>query len=80
MVFVYAELVDKTGNKVPLNGQKINFKVTGALEIMNPGPAMTEQGSAAVLVRIGRSLVGSSITAEVEGLSIVSPVLTLSQE
>jgi beta-galactosidase len=79
VIFAYAELIDQKGNKVPINGQQINFKVTGDLEIMNPEPALTEQGSAAVLVRIGRSLAGASILAQIEASNVVSPVLKLSQ-
>ena len=76
VVFVYAQLLDAAGHPVPTNGQQIDFSITGDIEVMNPEPALTEQGTAAILVRVGKSLQGASIKARVNGRTIVSPVLT----
>ncbi len=79
VVFVYAELIDSHGNLVPLNNEEITFESQGDIEILNPEIPLTEQGKAAVLVRIGNSLTGSSITANTTKLNLSSPVFTLSQ-
>lgn len=63
VVFVYAELQDAAGNKVPLNGQQVDFSVNGDLAIMNPEAVLSEQGTAAVLVRIGQTLKEATISA-----------------
>ena len=76
VVFVYAQLLDAAGHPVPTNGQQIDFSVTGDIKVMNPEPALTEQGTAAILVRIGDSVQGASIQAQLNGHTIVSPVLT----
>ena len=77
VVFAYAELVDAKGNKVPLDHQKIEFSTQGDIEIMNPEAVLTEQGTAAVLIRIGASLQGASISAYYPVKDITSKPLVL---
>ena len=77
VVFVYAELVDAKGNKVPLEHQHIEFSTQGDVEIMNPEPALTEQGTAAVLIRIGSSLKDASVSAYYRYKDLKSMPLTM---
>ncbi len=72
VVFVYAELLDKQGNSVPINGEKIEFEAHGNIEIQHASFSLTEQGKAAVLVKIGQSLKGAQIKAKAIGLNIYS--------
>jgi beta-galactosidase len=80
VAFIYAELIDDNGNLVPLNGEQIAFKSQGDIEILNPEIPLTEQGKAAVLVRIGASLTNSSITANAAKLNLISRVFALNQD
>ena len=77
VLFVYAQLQDAVGNPVPVNGQQIDFAVKGDIEIMNPEAVFTEQGTGAVLVGIGSTLQGASITARIGNSAIVSSELKL---
>jgi beta-galactosidase len=77
IVFAYAELVDSQGNLVPSNGEKIQFNSQGDIEILNSNEVLTEQGKAAVLIRIGRSLTGANLIAFSSKLKIESQVLNL---
>jgi beta-galactosidase len=77
VVFVYAELVDAKGNKVPLEHQQIEFKTEGDIAIMNTEPVLTEQGTAAVLIRIGSALQGASIRAYYPSKGITSQSLII---
>ncbi len=53
-VFVHAIIVDKDGNRVPVNGLELQFGVTGDATIINPGrTGICEAGIATALVRIG---------------------------
>jgi len=72
LVFVYAELFDEQGQSVPLNGETIEFEVQGDIEILHDNASKTEQGKAAVLVRIGQSLSGAKIMAKSLELNIQS--------
>jgi beta-galactosidase len=76
VVFAYAELQDAAGNKVPLNHQQIDFSVNGDIEIMNPEAPLTEQGTAAVLLRIGSTLENASVSAKSASMNIISPTVT----
>jgi beta-galactosidase len=60
-----------------MNGENINFEVQGDIKIINSSTSLTEQGKAAVLIRIGKSLVGASIKAKAPKLNIESKVLNL---
>ena len=77
LVFVYAELTDSQGNLVPLNDKLIKFSLAGDIHLVNPEPVLTEQGKAAILVRIGDSLQGAAISAYSDEYSIVSSELAL---
>ena len=63
VAFVYANVIDQHGNKVPVNNQDIIFESTGDIMILNTDIPKTEQGTAAVLIQIGDSLIGASIKA-----------------
>ena len=61
VMFVYAQLFDSKGDPVPINGHELNFSSTGDVEIIYSEKALTEQGKAAILIRIGKSLKNASI-------------------
>jgi len=75
VVFVYAELLDKQGNSVPVNGENITFEVQGDIEVIQTSSALTEQGKAAILIRIGKSITGAAIKAKAPGLNIHSEIV-----
>ena len=52
LVFVHARITDKNGVTVPLTGRPIEFSVADGLEIIGPGLATSENGTAAILVRV----------------------------
>jgi len=74
--FVYAQLIDKQGNLVPINGHEIEFVSKGDIEIIHSNKADTEQGKAAILLRIGKSLKGASIQAKSSSFNITSAPLS----
>ncbi|NQY37502.1 MAG: DUF4982 domain-containing protein [Alteromonadaceae bacterium] len=78
VLFVYAQLFDAQGNSVPINGETIEFEVQGDIEILQTRSALTEQGKAAVVIRIGQSLKGASLKATAAELNLQSEVLGLS--
>ncbi len=78
VVFAYAELLDAQGNNVPINGENITFAVQGDIEILHSSSSLTEQGRAAVLIRIGQTLSGGKIKATATKLSIESEMIDLS--
>ncbi|MDR7120190.1 sugar-binding domain-containing protein [Rheinheimera soli] len=75
LVFVYAEVLDKNGQTVPLNNQIIEFNSSGDIEIINPEPAFTEQGKAAVLVKLGAEFSKAQMEASSKVLAIQSDTL-----
>ena len=75
LVFVYAQVLDKNGQLVPLNNQIIEFKASGDIEIINPEPAFTEQGKAAVLVKLGADFAKAKLEASSRVLAIQSDTL-----
>ena len=79
IVFVYAQFIDKQGNEVPINGHEVEFVSKGNIEIIHSNKHDTEQGNAAILVRIGKSLKGASIHAKSTSLNIKSEPLTLDE-
>lgn len=52
LLFVHARIIDNKGITVPLTGKKIRFSVTEDLEIIGPDLVTSENGTAAVLVRV----------------------------
>lgn len=56
VVFVYARLIDENGTVVPINGNKIIFKIEGDAALMNVGDITTEAGIATALVKIGNTI------------------------
>ncbi|MDX3773439.1 glycoside hydrolase family 2 TIM barrel-domain containing protein [Chromatiaceae bacterium AAb-1] len=77
LVFVYAELLDAQGNPVPLNDKEIRFETEGEISVLNPEAVLTEQGKAAVLVKIGDSLQGAVIRAVATEFDVQSQPLSL---
>ena len=76
VIFAYAQLVDSKGNVVPINGEDIQFTSTGDIEIVYSNNSLTEQGKAAVLLRIGKSLKGATIQASSSALKVKSSPLS----
>ena len=76
IVFVYAHFIDKQGNLVPINGHEVEFVSKGDIEIIHSSKNDTEQGKAAILLRIGKSLKGASIQAKSSSLNIQSEPLS----
>jgi beta-galactosidase len=52
ILFIYAHLEDENGTVVPVNGVKVDFKITGDAELINPDYTDSEAGIATALVRI----------------------------
>nr|WP_268820402.1 glycoside hydrolase family 2 TIM barrel-domain containing protein [Paraglaciecola sp. G1-23] len=77
LIFVYAKVIDKKGNLVPINDQKLVFETTGDIEVIHSNAAKTEQGKAAVLLKIGKSLDQASIQVSSKTLGIQSEPLFL---
>ncbi len=75
VLFVYAQLLDKQGNNVPVNGEMIEFEAQGDIEILHTSSALTEQGKAAILIRIGKSLTGAAIKAKAPRVNIHSEIV-----
>jgi len=71
-LFFYAELLDKHGNTVPINGEKIEFEAQRDIEISHANWSSTEQGKATILIKLGKSLKGAHIKAKTIGLNIQS--------
>ena len=68
-VFVYAVIIDKDGNRVPVTGPEIQFGITGDAIIVNPeSTGITEAGIATALVRIGETPGIIDIRAQANGL------------
>jgi len=68
-VFVYAKIVDKKGNVIPVSGEDISFAVEGDISLVNSNSVKTEAGIASVLIRVGDSLSGARIKAQSQMLS-----------
>lgn len=69
LVFVYADLLDSNGNRVPANDVTLDVTLTGDIELLNQEAIVTSQGQAALLIRIGDSLQGASITVSGQDLA-----------
>jgi beta-galactosidase len=79
IVFVYAQLIDSKGSLVPINGHDLNFYSTGDIEVLYSKKSITEQGKAAILIRIGKSLKDASIQANSLSLKITSAPLSFNE-
>ncbi|WJG10089.1 sugar-binding domain-containing protein [Aliiglaciecola sp. LCG003] len=77
LVFVYADLLDSNGNKVPANDVALEVALSGDIQLLNQEAILTSQGQGALLIRIGDSLAGASIT--VSGIGLTSASLNLAQ-
>lgn len=63
VLFLHAHLINDKGHKVPLNGKGVEFESTGDLKIVYDNSALTENGTASVLLQVGDSFVDGSIKA-----------------
>lgn len=77
LVFVYAQLIDDSGNPVPLNNQEVTFNTVGDIEIVGQETSLTEQGVATILLRIGNSLKGAAVEVSADKLGIESAIFRL---
>jgi beta-galactosidase len=71
-LFVYAVIIDKEGNKVPVNDVTVKFTVSGDAAVINPGSiSMSEAGIATALICIGENPGEIEISARAVGLESV---------
>lgn len=68
-VFVYARLVDRHKNPVPLSGRPVTFSVTGDAEIIGETISLTQAGIAFALLRAGQKPGEIDVVAECAGLA-----------
>ncbi|MFA6402068.1 MAG: glycoside hydrolase family 2 TIM barrel-domain containing protein [Salinivirgaceae bacterium] len=66
--FVYASIVDQNGTVCPVNGQKVEFLVTGNSELIGENPATVEAGIATILIKTRKNFKEISILAKSEHL------------
>ena len=66
LLFIHARIADRQGATVPITGEKIRFSVTEDLEVIGPDLATSENGTAAILVRVEDPGGERSITAVIE--------------
>ena len=52
LLFIHARIVDDQGVTVPITGKIIKFSVTEDMEVIGPDLATSENGTAAILVRV----------------------------
>ena len=52
LLFIHARVVDDQGVTVPITGKNIKFSVTEDMEVIGPDLATSENGTAAILVRV----------------------------
>ena len=77
VIFVYARIVDKNGTLTPVNGQKVEFIISGDAEIINPGEIESEAGIATALIRIGKKaslLKIRAIANDMKSVEMIIPV------
>ncbi|MEC3908249.1 glycoside hydrolase family 2 TIM barrel-domain containing protein [Tamlana sp. 2201CG12-4] len=72
VVFIYARIVDETGNYVPVSTNKIQFKVQGNAELIGENPIKAEAGIASILLKLKAGADDILITAFSEGLEVSS--------
>lgn len=75
VIFVYARIVDKNGTLTPVNGQKVEFILSGDAEIINPGEIESEAGIATALIRIGKKASLLKIRAIANGMKSVEMII-----
>ena len=66
LLFVHARIIDKNGVTVPLTGKRIEFSIDDNLEIIGPGSATSENGTAAILVRVKQAHGRFTVSARME--------------
>ena len=76
VVFVYAQLQDADNRNSRVNGETLVFTVEGDAELISPAAVLTEDGTAAALVRLGSDLHSVRVTASAKTLK-ESSVVTL---
>lgn len=78
VVFVYASIVDKNGNRIPTDTSSVTFSVEGDAEIIGKNPINAEAGIATVLLRAGERAGKIRLRAKSEGLRSVKETITIS--
>lgn len=73
-VFVYAQLVDDKGNPVFANNITLSATVEGDIRLLNQSPVVTARGEGALLLEIGDTLKGATVT--VSGKNLKPATLT----
>ena len=66
LVFVHARIIDHKGVTVPLTGRNIRFSVAEGLELIGPDLATSENGNAAILVKVNDIDGEHGVSARVE--------------
>ena len=66
LVFVQAKIVDAKGVTVPVSGRHIRFSVAEDLEIIGTDLALSENGNAAILVKVNDIDGEHGVSARVE--------------
>ena len=64
LVFAHASIVDERGVRVPVSGRVVRFEAGDGLEVIGSMQAVSENGFAAVLLRVADPAAGLEITAE----------------
>lgn len=76
-VFVYANLLDKFNNQSKHSGTEVVFETRGDISLVGLSKTTTQNGIAAVLLKIGKSLNNACITAKISNTDYVSEPLCL---
>jgi len=69
VLFVYAAVIDQKGTVCPVNGQKVEFTVTGNAELIGENPVSVEAGIATILLKTKKEFHEVSISAKSENLT-----------
>lgn len=71
-VFVYANLLDKLNNQSKHSGTEVIFETSGDISLVGLSKTTTQNGIAAVLLRVGESLIDACIIARLPSVNYVS--------
>lgn len=64
ILFAHGSIVDDASVRVPVNGRLVRFTVGPGLEVLGPSEVMSEDGFAAVLVRVKDAAARLEVTAK----------------
>ena len=68
IIFVYAQVLDKHGNVVPINGLPLSVTLSGDIKLLNQSTVLTSKGQGALLIQVGDSLKNAQISVSASGL------------